>query len=234
MTNDTFDYAVLGRSVRSIIATRLSELSNVKFVFWRLALQTAIPLFPAGRLHQMIFNPNYTWQFRTEPSEQPGDAPSRQQGRGLGGSGAINGMVYNRGQAADFDNWLNGATRAGTTTAYCLISKSESWAGRPGRQEFHGTDGPAKITERDWFHPVCEAFMDGVEHEGIPRNDDYNGKLQEGVGYFQRFIHKGRRHNPANAYLSGFETRKHRPTHRCAGNAPVVRGQKGHRRGISS
>lgn len=205
MNNETFDYVIIGAGAAgSIIATRLSELSDVKICLLEAGPPDRHPLIhlPAGFI-KMIFNSNYTWQFKTEPTERTGGrAVSVQQGRVLGGSGAINGMVYNRGQAADFDNW---AQRGNPGWDYDSVlpyfKKSESWAGRPGRQEFHGADGPTKITEMDWFHPLCEAFMDGVDGEGIPRNDDYNGKFQEGVGYFQRFIHNGRRHNSANAFL---------------------------------
>ena len=176
MTNDIFDYVIVGAGAAgSIIATRLSELSDVKICLLEAGPPDRHPLIhlPAGFI-KMIFNSNYTWQFKTEPTERTGGrAVNVQQGRVLGGSGAINGMVYNRGQAADFDNW---AQRGNPGWDYDSVlpyfKKSESWAGRPGRQEFHGTDGPTKVTEMDWFHPLCEAFMDGVEDEGIPRNDD--------------------------------------------------------------
>ncbi|MEK9724378.1 MAG: GMC family oxidoreductase N-terminal domain-containing protein [Rhodospirillaceae bacterium] len=202
----TFDYVIVGAGAAgSVIAARLSELAGVRICVLEAGPADNHPMIhlPAGFI-KMIFNPDYTWQFKTEPTELTGGrAVNVQQGRVVGGSGAINGMVYNRGQAADFDNW---AQRGNTGWDYDSVlpyfKKSETWAGGDGNDaDYHGTDGPTKVTEMDWFHPVCEAFIDGVESAGIPKNPDYNGKIQEGVGYFQRFIHKGRRCNSANAYL---------------------------------
>ena len=205
MNRETFDYIIVGAGAAgSVVAARLSELANVRICLLEAGRDDRHPLIhiPAGFI-KMIFNPNYTWQFKTEPT---GETHDRQinvmQGRVVGGSGAINGMIYNRGQADDFNNWAQrGNSGWDYESVLPYFKKSENWSGRSTRTEFHGSHGPTKITEMDWFHPVCEAFIDGVESLGIPRNDDYNGKLQEGVGYFQRFIYKGRRHNSANAFL---------------------------------
>ena len=205
MKRTTFDYVIVGAGAAgSIVAARLSELANVKICVLEAGQDDRHPLIhiPAGFI-KMIFNPKYTWQFKTEPTPETGGRPINvMQGRVVGGSGAINGMVYNRGQAADFDNW---AQRGNPGWDYDSVlpyfKRSETWSGKSPRDKFHGSEGPTKVTEMDWFHPICEAFMDGVESLGIPRNEDYNGQVQEGVGYFQRFIYNGRRHNSANAFL---------------------------------
>ncbi len=209
MNSDTntpgFDFVIVGAGAAgSVVASRLGETSGVKVCVLEAGPGDHHPYIhiPAGFI-KMIFNPKYTWQFKTEPTESTAGRPiSVMQGRVVGGSGAINGMIYNRGQAADFDNW---AQRGNPGWDYDNVlpyfKKSESWQGEAGRDEFHGADGPAKVTEMDWFHPMCEAFMDGVEGLGIPKNPDYNGRVQEGVGYFQRIIHKGRRMNSARAFL---------------------------------
>ena len=205
MERATFDYVIVGAGAAgSVLAARLSELSNVRICVLEAGQDDRHPLIhiPAGFI-KMIFNPNYTWQFKTEPMPETGERPINvMQGRVVGGSGAINGMVYNRGQAADFDNWAQrGNPGWDYESVLPYFKKSESWGGASLRDDYHGLDGPTNITEMDWFHPICEAFMNGVEELGIPRNEDYNGKSQEGVGYFQRFIYKGRRHNSATAFL---------------------------------
>jgi len=211
MSTDTFDFVIVGAGAAgSVIAARLGEMPGVRICVLEAGPADHHPFIhiPAGFI-KMIFNPKYTWQFKTEPTESTGGrAIDVMQGRVVGGSGAINGMVYNRGQAADFDNW---AQRGNPGWDYDNVlpyfKKSEGWQGQPGRDEFHGTDGPGKVTEMDWIHPICESFMDGVESLGIPKNDDYNGKTQEGVGYFQRFIYKGRRWNSAKGFLKPALTR---------------------------
>ena len=205
MNGDTCDYVIVGAGAAgSVIASRLGHLNSLKICLLEAGRSDWHPLIhiPAGFI-KMIFNPDYTWQFKTEPSPETGGRPiSVMQGRVVGGSGAINGMIYNRGQAADFNNWAQrGNPGWDYESVLPYFKKSESWAGQSLREKFHGSDGPTKITEMDWFHPICEAFMDGVESLGMPRNEDYNGASQEGVGYFQRFIFKGRRHNSANAFL---------------------------------
>ena len=70
-----------------------------------------------------------------------------------------------------------------------------------GDATFRGRDGPLTVSDLDWCHPLCEAFIAGAESLGIPRNPDYNGAIQEGVAYAQRTIHKGRRVSAATSFL---------------------------------
>src|SRR6185369_11972588 len=106
----------------------------------------------------------------SEPSSGSADrAVYIPQGRTLGGSSAINGMIYNRGHATDFDTWAQ--------------------AGNGGvDSQYRGREGPLPVTDTDWRKPFVEAFIDGVAGLGIPRNPDYNGASQAGVGYMQRVI----------------------------------------------
>ncbi len=201
---DTFDYVIVGSGAAgSVLAARLGEEANVTVCVLECGPPDRHPYIhlPAGFM-KMLFNPDYTWQFKTEPSA--GSAGRRiptTQGRTLGGSSSINGMVYNRGQRADFDTWAQRGNRGwGYVDVLPYFHRTERRIG-PGDRRFHGREGRLPVTDMDWFHPVCEAFMEGAVELGIPRNPDYNGERQEGVGYFQRAIHRGWRRSAARAFL---------------------------------
>jgi choline dehydrogenase len=157
---------------------------------------------PAGFI-KMLFNPTYTWQFQTEPGDGIGGRriPTT-QGRTLGGSSSINGMIYNRGQRADFDHWAQRGNRGwGYTDVLPYFKRTERRVGIAD-DRIHGRDGNLPVTDNDWIHPVNEAFIAGAQELGIPRSVDYNsGDRQEGVGYYQRAINRGFRHSAARMFL---------------------------------
>src|SRR5271168_3897716 len=119
------------------------------------------------------------------PTERTGGRPiSTTQGRTLGGSSSINGMVYNRGQPNDFDSWAQRGNRGwGYADILPYFMRTERRIG-PADESVHGRKGKIPVTSMDWIHPVCEAFMAGCVGAGIPRNPDYNSGDQAGVGYF--------------------------------------------------
>ena len=123
------------------------------------------------------------------------------QGKTLGGSTSINGMNYNRGCPADFDGWAELGNRGwGFTDVLPYFKRTER---RVGVYDpcYRGLDGPLPVTDNDWFHPLCDAFIDGAHRLGLPRNSDYNGARQSGVGYYQRYIENGWRMSAARAFL---------------------------------
>ena len=139
----------------------------------------------------MLFNPTYTWQFQTEPGEGiNGRRIPTTQGRTLGGSSSINGMIYNRGQREDFDHWAQRGNRGwGYVDILPYFKRGERRLG-VGDDRIHGRAGNLPVTDNDWIHPAMEAFIEGAQELGMPRCDDYNsGDNQMGVGYFQRLIH---------------------------------------------
>ncbi len=151
----------------------------------------------------MLFNPDFTWQFKTEPSEGSGGrAIPTTQGRTLGGSSSINGMIYNRGQRADLDSWAQRGNRGwGYVDMLPYYKRTERRIGIAD-DRIHGREGNLPVTDIDWIHPICEAFIAGAVGMGIPRCADYNsGDRQEGVGYFQRAINRGWRHSAARVFL---------------------------------
>jgi choline dehydrogenase len=202
---DTFDYVIVGSGAAgSVLCRRLTEDPGVTVCVLECGPPDRHPFIhiPAGFI-KMLFNPGYTWQFQTEPGAFiDGRRIPTTQGRTLGGSSSINGMIYNRGQRADFDQWAQRGNRGwGYVDVLPYFKRTEQRIG-VADDRIHGRAGALPVTDMDWFHPVCDAFMDGAQELGIPRCDDYNsGDAQAGVGYFQRLINRGYRHSAARVFL---------------------------------
>ena len=200
---DIFDYVIAGGGTAAgILAWRLGEQGHSVCV-----LEAGPPddsawtRIPAG-FTRLLRNPAYSWQMQFEPTPGTnGRATPLVQGRTLGGSSAVNGAVYNRGQAADFDGWeALGNAGWGYRDILPLFRRSEGFVG-PADDAFHGRDGPMRVEATPWRDELCEAFLGGAALAGIAPNPDYNGARQDGVGYTQSFIHRGRRWSTAHAFL---------------------------------
>src|SRR5262249_14818301 len=156
---------------------------------------------PVGFI-KIMFNEAYTWQFKTEPSPGVnGRSVIVPVGRTVGGSSSINGMIINRGQAHDLNSC---AQRSNTGWGYAdLLPYFKRFERRIGDGDdlYRGRDGNIPVTDLDWPHELCEAFLAGAEGLGIPRNKDYNGASQPGAGYMQRCIYKGLRRSAGRMYL---------------------------------
>jgi choline dehydrogenase len=206
---DQFDYVIVGSGAAgSILANRLSADGATVCV-----LEAGPPdnspflHIPAGFI-KAVFNKKYAWQFSSEGTAQTnGRRVPIPQGRTLGGSTSINGLVYNRGQAADFDHWAAlGNTGWSYEEVLPYFKSMERRAG--GDDRYRGRRGELPVTDIDWIHPLCEAFIAGAVEQGIPRNPDYNGAEQAGVGYFQRTIDRGWRMSTAKCFLKPAMGRK--------------------------
>lgn len=142
------------------------------------------------------------WGFETEP--QPGLNGRRgyqPRGRGLGGSSAINAMLYVRGHRWDYDNWVAlGCPGWGWSDVLPVFKRCE--ANERGADAWHGGDGPLHVSDQHFSHPGSQAFIEAAESLQIARNDDFNGARQEGVGLYQVTQKDGRRWTAANAYLT--------------------------------
>jgi len=201
---EVFDYVIVGAGAAgSILANRLSEDAGATVCLLESGPRDWHPFLhiPAGFI-KVLFNPAFTWQFSTEPGENTkGRRVPVPVGRTLGGSTAINGLVYNRGLPSDYDAWAAAGNRGWSFAEVLPYFKRTERKIGVGDDRFHGRKGEMPITDMDWIHPICEAFIAGAQDAGIPRNPDYNGARQEGVGYYQRNILHGWRQTTARTFL---------------------------------
>ncbi len=200
---DTFDYIVVGAgSAGSTLATRLCE-SGASVCVLEAGPSDNHPYvkMPAGFI-KMVTSQKYAWQYKTEPGEPLGGRQVNiAQGKTLGGSSSINGLVYNRGQPDDYNKWEQlGNPGWGYRDILPYFKRSETRLGELD-ETYRGTTGELKVSDIDWKHPLCDAFIDGVVALGIPRNPDHNAGDQAGVGYYQRTIYRTRRMSTAAAFL---------------------------------
>jgi choline dehydrogenase len=201
---ETFDYVIVGAgSAGSVLANRLSEDQGCRVAVLEAGPSDWHPYIhiPAGFI-KTFYDKRVNWLYDMEPSEWTGGrrifAP---RGKTLGGSSSINGHVYNRGQRGDYNTWAQYGNRGwGYADVLPYFKRLERRIG-DGDATYRGRDGALTVTDIDYRHPLCEAFIQGCVEAGIPRNPDYNGRIQEGVSYAQRTIHKGRRMSAARAFL---------------------------------
>ena len=201
---ETFDYVVVGGgSAGCVIANRLVQAGASVCVLEAGPVdRNPFIHMPAGFV-KTLFNPAITWQFEAEPSEWTGGRRiSTTQGRTLGGSSSVNGMVFVRGQSDDYDVWAQRGNR-GWSYASVLpyFRRIERRISEDADETYRGREGNLPVTDVDWSHPLTEAFIEGAQSLGYPRNPDYNGATQDGVGYYQRVIYRTRRISSARAYL---------------------------------
>ena len=201
---ESFDYVVIGAGTAgSIVASRLAENPAISVCVIEAGPSDVRPYvyLPAG-FTKTLTQEAVTWQFKTEPTENTGGRSiSTTQGRVLGGSGSINGLMYNRGQPQDYDQWAQLGNRGwGYQDILPYFKRSETRIGKADNA-VRGRHGPVPVTDMDWMHPVSEAFIAAAAKQGIPLNPDYNSGKQEGVGYFQRCIRNGLRVSTAAAFL---------------------------------
>ena len=202
--HSNYDYVIVGGGTAGcVLAQRLSEDGRHSVCMLEAGPKDSHPnLHVPGGFIKAVSDPRYTWPFKTLPSDgTAGRQISIPQGRTLGGSSSLNGLVYNRGNCADFDRWASLGNH-GWSYAELLpyFKRSER---RDGAHDvrYRGTDGPMHVGDCQWRHPLCDAFVEAAAELGIPPNADYNGEAQAGAGYFQRII-KGRwRVSASTAYL---------------------------------
>ena len=201
---DAFDYVIVGAgSAGCILANRLTADGRHTVCLLEAGPADWDPFIhiPSGFIKTLV-NPKVNWMYQSEPTEWTGGRSIPvPRGKTLGGSSSINGQVYNRGQRMDFDSWAQrGNLGWGYADVLPYFKRCEQRIGG-GEDTFRGRQGALKVTDLDYTHPLCEAFMDGAGEIGIPRNADYNGAVQEGISYVQRSTYKGRRVSTATAFL---------------------------------
>ncbi len=200
------DYVIVGAgSAGCAMAYRLSEAGK-SVIIVEYGGTDAGPFIqmPAALSYPMNMK-LYDWGFQSEPEPHLGGRRmATPRGKVIGGSSSINGMIYVRGHAKDFDHWADSGA-AGWSYADVLpyYKRMEHWhdGGHGGDASWRGIDGPLHVTRGPRKNPLTHAFVEAGRQAGYPVTGDYNGEQQEGFGPFDATIYKGRRWSTANAYL---------------------------------
>ncbi|MBV8777713.1 MAG: choline dehydrogenase [Alphaproteobacteria bacterium] len=207
---DTFDYIVVGAgSAGAAVAYRLSADPRNKVLLLEAgAASHPWSFIPVGSA-RLIKNPAANWLYASEPEASTnGRSIPVPRGKLLGGSSAINGMAFVRGQAQDFDTWAQMGNR-GWSYAEVLpfFKRMETYEGG-GDDRFRGRNGPLRVTNPPPAEPIFQALIEAAGQVGIPHNPDYNGASQEGIVMSQATIAHGRRQSTARAYLDPIRNRQ--------------------------
>lgn len=204
-----FDYIIVGAgSSGCVLANRLSESGTYNVLLLEAGPEDRNPWIhiPLG-YGKHFANAAINWMYSTEPNAEQVDRRILQpRGKVLGGSSSINGMVYIRGDRADYDLWRQ-LGNAGWSYDDVLpyFRKSEDQA--RGEDEFHGTGGPLAVSDIYERHPLADAFIEAAVETGYRRNPDFNGAEQEGFGDTQWTMRNGRRCSAAVGYLKPVRNR---------------------------
>lgn len=201
------DFVIIGSgSAGSALAYRLSESGKHSVLVLEYGGTDAGPFIqmPAALSYPMNMK-HYDWGYRSEPEPHLGNRRlACPRGKVLGGSSSINGMVYVRGHARDFDHWAeSGADGWSYADVLPYFKRMENWSdgGHGGDAGWRGTSGPLHVSRGPRDNPLFHAFVQAGAQAGYERTHDYNGEKQEGFGPMEATIHKGRRWSAANAYL---------------------------------
>ena len=244
MPNDSaYDYIVVGAgSAGAVVASRLTESGAHRVLLLEAGTEGSNFFWsrvPVG-VAKMIDDPAVNWCYSSEPDDGSGgrriDVP---RGKMLGGSSSINGMVYIRGQAQDYDHWAQLGNRGWSyQDVLPVFKRMESYDG--GSDEFRGRNGVLRVTDTPRHKvPLLEMMIAAAERMGLPFNPDLNGASQEGIGMSQVTIAKGRRQSTAFCYLDPARSRPNLTVEqgamaeslllegkRCVGVRYSVRGEK--------
>lgn len=225
MTSASFDYIIIGAgSAGSVLAARLTEDPATRVLLLEAGgdNRSVLVRMPAGVGTLIKQKSKHNWGFWTEPEpHMDGRRLWQPRGRGLGGSSAINGMIYIRGHPRDYDQWRQMGLE-GWSYAEALPYFRRSEAFQDGANTYHGGDGPLRVSwgERT-DHPLYRASLEGGQQAGHKLTEDFNGFDQEGFGRYQLTIHDGERWTAARGYLAPIAGKR--------ANLTIVTGARTHR-----
>ncbi len=204
-----YDFIVVGAgSAGSVLAARLSEDGRRKVLLLEAGPRDSNPWIHLPMGYSKLFaDKRHNWMYESEP--EPGlDGRALYQPRGkvLGGSSSINGMMYVRGNARDFDDWQRAGCDGWSYDAVLpYFRKSEDQS--RGADAWHGVGGPLKVSDQSFDHELPNALCAAAREAGFKDNPDFNGAEQDGFGYYQMNIFRGRRWSTARGYLGSARRR---------------------------
>jgi choline dehydrogenase len=207
--SEAFDFIIVGAgSAGCVLANRLTASGRHRVLLLEAGPSDRHPWIhiPLG-FGRLFTDRRYNWCYATEP--QP-ECHNRQiiapRGKVLGGSSSINGLIYIRGQAEDFAHWRQ-LGNAGWSFDDVLPYFRRAEDNERGADAFHGAGGPLAVSDLRDRHPLARAYVEAALQCGYPRNDDFNGAVQEGAGYYQTTMRKGVRSSTAGGYLRAVRRR---------------------------
>ena len=202
---DQFDYIVIGAgSSGCVLANRLSEDSSKSVLVLEAggSDNSILVRMPAGSMALFAKKGRYNWGFVSEPEPHLEDRRlACPRGKGLGGCSSINGLVYTRGHASDYNQWRQmGLSGWGYADVLSYFKRSENFLAGDDTV-YHGHEGPLYVTQASTPNPIYDHVIAATAEAGHPVNDDFNGPEQEGIGRFHLTMHNRRRWNASAAYL---------------------------------
>ena len=206
---DTYDYIVTGAgSAGCVLAARLSESGRHRVLLLEAGGKDSNPWIHVPLGYARTFcDPRVNWMFDSEPEPNLNNRVMYQpRGKVLGGTSSINGMIYMRGNAADYDQWRQlGNEGWDYESVLPYFRKAED--NERGADEYHGSGGPLRVSNQPYEWEIAKALLEACQQAGIPYNPDFNGAKQEGCGYYQTTTKDKRRRSTAAAYLRMAKTR---------------------------
>jgi choline dehydrogenase-like flavoprotein len=197
-----FDYVIVGAgSAGCVLAARLSQDPGISVALVEAGEPDDAPEIAMPIAFPQLFKTKYDWDFATEPEQALRERRIYlPRGRTLGGSSAINAMIYVRGNRADFDGWVSEGA-AGWSYREMLPYFIRSEGNERGDPKYHGRSGPLSVQDSRSMHPLVDHLIEAATQSGYRPNDDFNGPEQLGVGRFQLTQRNGVRCSAATAYL---------------------------------
>ena len=196
---EIFDFVIVGAgSAGCVLAARLSESGRYSVLLLESGPRDWSPWIhiPLG-FSKLFYHKTLNWMYDSEPeSELNSRCLYQPRGKVLGGTSSINGLMYIRGNRADYNDWRNlGSEGWGYEDVLPYFKKMENQS--RGSDDYHGVSGPLSISDHPFRHPIGEAILGAGVDLGYKLNEDFNGSLQDGFGRYQLNTFKRRRHSSA-------------------------------------